>query len=120
MVCGRRSTLKDKICGRFKNYLVEYVGKKIKIICNEKENNDYGNDTEIVGLTEEEKKKNIKLEKEGKVKISPIGCGKSFKWNDNLINDCTDEIIRQLNEISLSDYVSRVRTIADNLGETEL
>lgn len=120
MVCGRRSTLKDKICGRFKNYLVEYVGKKIKIICNEKENNDYGNDTEIVGLTEEEKNKNIILEREGKVKISPIGCGKSFKWNDNLINDCTDEIIRQLNEISVSDYDSRVRTIADNLGETEL
>lgn len=120
MVCGRRSTLKDKICGRFKNYLVEYVGKKIKIICNEKENNDYGNDTEIVGLTEEEKNKNIILEREGKVKISPIGCGKSFKWNDNLINDCTDEIIRQLNEISVSDYDSRVRTIADNLSETEL
>ena len=120
MVCGRRSTLKDKICGRFKSYIVEYIGKKIKIICNEKENNDFGNDSEIVGLTEDEKKKNITLESQGKVKISPVGCGKSFKWNDNLINDCTDEILRQLNEISVSDYDSAVRSIADRLGETEL
>ena len=120
MVCGRRSTLKDKISGRFKSYLVEYVGKKIKIICNEKENNDFGNDSEIVGLTEEEKQKNISLQNQGKKLITPIGCGKTFKWNDNLINDCTDEILRQLNEISVSDYDSGVRTIADNLGEPEL
>jgi hypothetical protein len=60
------------------------------------------------------------LESQGKVKISSIGCGKSFKWNDNLTNDCTDEILRQLNEISVSDYDSAVRSIADRLGETEL
>jgi hypothetical protein len=120
MVCGRRSTLKDKICGRFKNYIVEYIGKKIKIICSENENKDFGEDSEIVGLTDNEKKKNEILEKEGKIKISPIGCGKSFKWNDNLINDCTDEILRKLNEISVSDYDSGVRNIADELGETEL
>ena len=120
MVCGRRSTLKDKICGRFKNYIVEYIGRKIKIICDEKENKDFGNDSEIVGLTEEEKQKNIILEREGKTKISPVGCGKNFKWNDNLVDDCTDEIVRKLNEISVSDYDSGVRQIADNLGEKEL
>jgi hypothetical protein len=120
MVCGKRSTLKDKICGRYKNYIVEYIGKKIKISCNEKENNDFGDDSEIVGLTEDEKKKNITLESQGKVKISPVGCGKPFKWNDNLVNDCTDEILRKLNEISVSDYDSAVRSIADKLGETEL
>jgi hypothetical protein len=120
MVCGRRSTLKDKICGRFKNYIVEYIGRKIKIICDEKENKDFGNDSEIVGLTEEEKQKNIILEREGKTKISPVGCGKNFKWNDNLVDDCTEEIVRKLNEISVSDYDSGVRQIADNLGEKEL
>ena len=120
MVCGRRTTLKDKICGRFKNYIVEYIGKTIKIICNEKENNDFGNDSEIVGLTKEEQEKNITLASQGKKLISPIGCGKSFKWNDNLVDDCTEEILRELNEISVSDYDSGVREIADKLGEIEL
>ena len=120
MVCGKRSTLKDKICGIFKNYIVEYLNKTIKIFYNEKENRDFGNDKEIVGLTEEEKQKNIILEKQGKKKISPVGCGKSFKWNDNMVYDCTEEIIRQLNEIPVSDYDSGVREIADNLGEKDL
>ena len=121
MVCGRRSTLKDKISGRFKSYLVEYIGKKIKIICNEKENNnDFGKDSEIVGLTEEEKQKNISLQNQGKKLITPIGCGKTFKWNDNLVDDCTDEILRKLNDISVSDYDSGVRKIADDLGDTDL
>jgi len=120
MVCGRRSTSKDKICGRYKNYIVEYVNKKIKIIFNVNETNYIGNDEEIIGLTDEERRKNIILEKEGKTKISPVGCGKSFNWNDSLVHDCTDEIIRKLNEISVSDYDSAVREIADNLGELEL
>ena len=47
MVCGRRITLKDKICRRVKNYIVEYSNKIIKIFWNEKENRDFGNDNEI-------------------------------------------------------------------------
>jgi len=122
MVCGKRTTLKDKICGTSKNYIVEYVRGKIMIRYNEKINANYGNenDSEFVGLTETERQQNIVLEKIGKTKISPVGCGKSFKWNDSLVNDCTDEIIRKLNEISISDYDSGVIKIADSLGEKEL
>jgi len=121
MVCGTRTLLKDKVCGRYKNYTVEY--KNNTIVINYKENvnsTPSENDREIKGLTEDEKRKNIVLEREGKVKISPVGCGKSFQWNDNLVDDCTDEIIRKLNEISITDYDSGVRDIADNLGEKEL
>jgi len=121
MVCGTRTKLEDKICGRYKNYIVEYINKKIKIDYKENQNfNPTGTDSEIVGLTDEEKRKNFILEMEGKVKISPVGCGKSFQWNDKLVEDCTDEIVRKLNEISITDYDSGVRDIADNLGEQEL
>ncbi len=122
MVCGKRTTLKDKICGISRNYLVEYVTGNITIKCDVKENMNYGSstDSEFVGLTETEKQRNIDLERKGKTKISPVGCGKQFKWNDSLVNDCTDEIIRKLNEISISDYDSGVIKIADSLGEKEL
>ena len=93
MVCGKRSSSQDKICGRFRNYIVQFINKKIKITSNENENNYTENDREFIGLTDEEKRKNIILEREGKTKISPVGCGKSFKWNDSLVHDCTDEII---------------------------
>ena len=93
MVCGNRSSSQDKICESYKNYIVQFINKKIKIIFNENKNTYTGNDRKFIGLTDEEKRKNIVLEKEGKTKISPVGCGKSFKWNDSLVHDCTDEII---------------------------
>ena len=76
-----------------KTTLFNLSTKKIKIIYNENKNTYTGNDRKFIGLTDEEKRKNIVLEKEGKTKISPVGCGKSFKWNDSLVHDCTDEII---------------------------
>ena len=63
------------------------------------------------------KRKNINLQNQGKQLITPVVCGKSFKWNDILINDCCDEILRQLNEMSVSDYDSGVRKISDNLKQ---
>lgn len=120
MVCGTRTSLKDKICGIYKNYTVLYNRDEIIISYDEKENIQHESANEFSGLTEEEKRKNIILEREGKTKISPVGCGKSFKWNDPLVNDCTDEIIRKLNEISVTDYDSGVLKVAENLGEVEL
>jgi len=121
MICGKRTNLKDKICGRYRNYLVQYKQGKIIISCKEIVNNNYNeNDREFSGLTEEEKQINVFLNMQGKTKILPVGCGKSFNWNDPMVNDCTEEVERKLNEICLSDYDSGVMNIAVNLGEIEL
>ena len=47
-----------------------------------------------------------------------IGCGQSLKWDE--MEDCTEQVLKYLREISLSDYDSKVRNIAENLGEKGL
>ena len=94
MTCGRRTFIKDSICGRFKNYIVNLLSGKIKITINENEPNNYGNDNEFYGLTEQEKEKNKIREKEGKIKIEPRGCGKNINWNE--MEDVSEEVLKIL------------------------
>ena len=56
--CGKRSTIKDKIFGRFKNFLVKLINGIISISSEEKGDEDRGSETNFFGLNEEEKNKN--------------------------------------------------------------
>jgi len=114
IICGRRSLLKDKIWGFFKNYIVSFSNKKISYTTQEENNNQLeGKDEELVGLSENEKAKNVLLKKQGKQEIAPRGCGRSLNWDE--MEDVTDKVNRELKSISASDYDSTILNIRDNL-----
>ena len=54
-----------------------------------------GQDTEFVGLTEEEKKEN--MNRNGKSLIKPQGCGRNLDWTQ--MEDVTEEVNKRLTEI---------------------
>ena len=114
MVCGRRTKIKDSICGRFKNYIVYFLSGIIKIIINEFDSCNYGEDNEFYGLTQEEIEKNKIREKEGKVKINPKGCGKSIHWNE--MEDVSEKVLNLLKkEVNLDndDYYNGFMKASD-------
>ena len=111
IVCGKRSTIKDKIFGRFKNFIVSFTNKKIKINTIEENNNQKEKENEFTGLTEKEINKNIILKSLGKKEIQPLGCGAHMSWKH--MTDVTDKVNRELKQISVSDYDSAVRDIAN-------
>lgn len=114
IICGRRSLLKDKIWGFFKNYIVSFSNKKLTYTTSEQNSNQLeGKDEELVGLSENEKSKNIQLAKEGKQIIAPRGCGRSLNWDE--MEDVTDFVNRELKSISSTDYDSKVINIRDNM-----
>ena len=114
MVCGRRTKIRDSICGRFKNYIVYFLSGIIKIIINEFDSCNYGEDNEFYGLTQEEIEKNKIREKEGKVKINPKGCGKSIYWNE--MEDVSEKVLNLLKkEVNLDndDYYNGFMKASD-------
>lgn len=114
IICGRRSLLKDRIWGFFKNYIVSFSNKKLTYTTLEQNNNQLeGKDEELVGLSETEKTKNMQLKREGKQEIVPRGCGKTLNWDK--MEDVTDYVNRELKSISASDYDSKVLNIRDNM-----
>ena len=104
--CGKRTRIRDLCFGRFKNYIVSYINKIISIVTRDSQYTQYENDCEFYGLTEQEKNINIEREKEGKKKIQPLGCGASLNWCT--MEDCSEEMIKKLKDISLDneDYYS--------------
>ena len=114
IICGRRSLLKDRIWGFFKNYIVSFSNKKLTYTTLEQNNNQLeGKDEELVGLSETEKAKNMQLKREGKQEIAPRGCGKTLNWDQ--MEDVTDYVNRELKSISASDYDSKVLNIRENM-----
>ena len=129
VVCGNRTKIIDRAIGRYKNYIVTYINNKVNITYKEVGENlgefklnrnsliynrnpldsDYYD--EFTGLTKNEKIENEKREKNGKIKISPIGCGKELEWNE--MEDCSEEVIKKLKEISVDDYYSGILNISD-------
>ena len=105
MVCGNRTTLLDKICGRWKSYKVSYnyERRSFTISSNEHEDRYRGGELTSVGLTPEEKNINAKRKLEGKAEIKPIGCGNKLDWAQ--MEDCTEKVLKILKENSLeNDY----------------
>jgi len=90
IVCGRRTKIRDSICGR----------------SSESDSKNYGEDNEFYGLTKEEIEKNNIREKEGKVKIKPIGCGQSLSWNQ--MEDVSEQVLnilkREINHDNVDYY----------------
>ena len=99
--CGNRTRISDKLYGIFKNYKVKFMDNKIEITKEDLNQNIIDNDSEFWGLSNEEKADNEKRVKNGKAEIKPIGCGQSLNWAT--MEDCSEEVIKQLKEDSLKD-----------------
>ena len=82
---------------------------------NDDEQNNPENDNEFFGLTEDEETMNKEREKEGKVAIKPLGCGKQINWCE--MEDCSDEVIEKLREIAVDDYHAGLLKISDEMNK---
>ena len=71
------------------------------------------NDDEFIGLTQKEIDENIKREEKGMTKINPLGCGMQLNWDE--MEDCSDEVIEKLKEISIDDYHAGLLKISDEM-----
>ncbi len=114
MTCGRRTKIRDSIFGRFKNYIVNFLSGKIRIMTSENSTENYGDDNEFCGLTSEEINENKSREIQGKVKISPKGCGMSLNWNQ--MEDCSEQVIQMLKKdlnIDREDYYNGFLSISE-------
>ena len=106
MPCGRRTKLRDIFFGRFKNYIVKFTHGIFKInTLSDSSDKDAGQDSEFVGLTEEEKKLN--MNRNGKCLIQPQGCGRQLDWTK--MEDVTDSINKKITEISMDSYDNKVK-----------
>ena len=103
MTCGQRTTIQDKIQGKWKNYTVSYDMETRKFTINSTihEEKKAEGDKEIKGLTEEEKALNPKRKLEGKAEIKPIGCGNQLNWKE--MEDCTESVLEFLKKEPLKD-----------------
>jgi len=117
VVCGNRTTIKDMINGMYKEYEIRYANNKV-IISSTNFNDGFDRlkkkrkADEFVGLTKEENLENLEREKKGKIKINPLGCGRELNWNE--MEDCSEEVISKLKEISIDDYHSGLLDISEN------
>ena len=99
--CGKRSTIKDKIFGTYKNYLVSFFNGVLNISHREEGNNEIGGEKTAFGLTPEEQEKNKNRGTGGLALINPEGCGARLKWNE--MEDVTEFVKSQLKEINEND-----------------
>ena len=120
MVCGNRTTILDKISGRWKNFEVtyNYDTRTFTINSSVHEDSNIGNDEEKFGLREDEKKMNPKRKLERKAEIKPIGCGNKLNWRE--MEDCTEKVVEMLKENSLeNDYYSDSLEYYDKLKQNK-
>lgn len=101
MKCGNRTKLSDKIYGIFKDYQVSFKNKLIEIKKEDLNQNKINNDSEFYGLSDEEIIENERRKKDMKIQIKPIGCGRKINWSQ--MEDCSEEVIKQLKENLLKD-----------------
>ena len=96
--------------GIFKNYKVTFDGVKIEISLEQKEqkydSKELQGEGRNYGLTSKEVEDNKGRAQQNKALIKPIGCGASIKWTE--CDDVTEEVGKILNEISLSEYYSKL------------
>ena len=112
MPCGRRTKLRDIFFGRFKNYVVKFIHGIFTInTLSDSSDTNTGQDTEFVGLTEEEKKEN--MNRNGKSLIKPQGCGRNLDWTQ--MEDVTEEVNKRLTEISMDTYDNKVKEKINNV-----
>ena len=114
--CGKRSSSKDQIFGRFKNYVVQYSNGCITITHDEIDIKNSISDSVINSehnlLTTEEKEKNKNLLMQNKTLIKPVGCGEKFNWDS--AEDVTDQVLYDIMKDvgkNISDYDADVLEI---------
>lgn len=110
--CGKRSTIKDKIYGRYKNFIVSFIGGILNISHKEEGDENKGNEEEFYGLTEKEKLENEQRKNKGLAETNPEGCGAQLNWNE--MEDKTDWVLKQLKTVSDND-VSIITDIANDV-----
>ena len=112
-VCGKRTTIKDKIYHKYRKYniLFENGTLNISYIDIEPKKEQYINtEKTFVGLSERENEIN-KNRKKDIVEIKPIGCGEKLNWYE--MEDVTDIVVRQLKIID-DNYIASVSDIIMN------
>ena len=115
IVCGKRTTLRDKFFGRFKKYIVSFINNIINIKIDDLGNENKDDDSEFVGLTEAEKAENLKRAIDNKIPIKAVGCGNNLKWSE--MEDVSEKIIKKLKEnIFDEDYYSGFLDISHKLN----
>ena len=120
VVCGNRTKIKDRILGKYKDFEIIFENKTIIINWDDfgeddKKKGKTYKDNVFNGLTEEEKNENEYRELNGRVKINPIGCGKPLKWGE--MEDCSEEVIKKLKDISPDDYYSGFYDVSRKYGK---
>ena len=116
ILCGKRSTLIDKLWGNFTDYVIKFFGSKLSIVKTEGKNDLKIQEKEFFGLSEEEKEMNKLRDNNEHKFISPEGCGYSMRWDD--MEDVTDDVLRMLKEIPISDYDSKVVELGEKFEKS--
>lgn len=111
-LCGKRSTIKDKIFGRYKNFIVSFIDGILNIAHKEEGDESRGNEEEFFGLTEKEKLENEQRKNNGLAETNPEGCGAKLNWNE--MEDVTDWVLNQLKKVN-DNGVSVIFDIANNI-----
>jgi len=78
-------------------------------------NNNVENDDEFIGLTRKENIENEKREKNGMIKITPVGCGRELNWCE--MEDCSNEVIEKLKEIAVDNYYSGLMKVSNKFNK---
>lgn len=113
IVCGKRSISKD-FSTRFYNFVIEWIDDNLRI--EEKQVNSQEirfSDTELVGLSDAEKKMNETRGTKDKKMIQPRGCGRQSEWDK--MQDVTEEMEKKLKEefkVSISSEMENIITTA--------
>ena len=108
--CGKRSTIKDKIYGTYKDYIVSFFNGKLNISHKEEGSNEIGSEVTMFGLTPEEQENN-KIRGKDKAQIKAEGCGATLKWDE--MEDVTDYVKNILKEVNDND-IAVVNEIAND------
>ena len=113
--CGNRAKIEDMVYGEYKEYEISYVNNKVIINPKSISNKIKKKRNGCIGLTKKEELENLKREEEGKTIIKPLGCGRKLDWKE--MEDCSEEVISKLKEISIDDYYSSLLDISENFNQ---
>lgn len=116
MKCGNRSIGKDKLIGVFSLFFFKFFHDEDLIVEEKQENSNYNyQEREIHGLTPEETEENKQRGSPQKSIIKPQGCGQRINWNE--MEDVTEIVLRELKELSMSDYDHSIHKVEEEMRE---
>ena len=118
IICGKRSISKD-FSTRFYNFIIEWVDDNLKIEEKPTDSKEIRfSDTELVGLSDNEKKMNETRGTKERELIKPRGCGRQSEWDK--MEDVTEEIEKKLKEEFKVSISSEMDKIMEKVKATEI